>query len=387
MRLFSGAVAVVGAVSVLAIINFYIARNLYRWLSLIFPGVNLVAFICIYVLLTAALIIGFIPLPSFIRNVAGLVSAYWMGIFIYLLIFLLASDIVVLVGRLVRVIPNPPPPDVMFFKGMAAVVLTIAFVCYGLFNANQIRFAYYELALEKGTPSDGLRLVLISDLHLGSMNAERNLAQIVESVNILEPDAVFIAGDIFNDAIGTLADPGRVMELFRSFDAVYGVYASVGNHDGGSKFGAIAEFLDQSGVKLLNDECVTVDGRFVIAGRVDRSPIGGLDGVSRGEIADFLPSPPGDIPVIVMDHNPARIGEYGGEVDLIVAGHTHKGQMFPMNLITNAMYTVQYGHYQKDAGSPHVIVTSGVGTWGPPLRVGSNNEIVCIEVRSVKYGD
>ena len=378
MRLFSGAISVIIAVSVLTIINIYTARSVYRWLLLIFPGVNLIAFISVYVLLTATLIIGFMPLPSVIRNTAGWINAYWMGIFTYLLVFFLASDIIVLLGRLVRLIPGPPSPDVMFFKGVAAILLTIGFACYGFFNANQIRFVYYELALEKTAPSDELRLVLISDLHLGSINAERNLAQIVERINILEPDAVFIAGDIFNDAISTLTTPVRVMDLLRSIDAVYGVYASMGNHDGGSKFGAIAEFLDQSGIKLLNDECVTVDGRFVIAGRVDRSPIGGLDGIRRGEAADFLPAQTGDIPIIVMDHNPARIDEYGGEVDLIVAGHTHGGQMFPMNLITNAMYTVHYGHYQKDAASPHVIVTSGASTWGPPMRVGTNNEIVCI---------
>jgi predicted MPP superfamily phosphohydrolase len=84
------------------------------------------------------------------------------------------------------------------------------------------------------------------------------------------------------------------------------------------------------------------------------------------------------MPVIVMEHNPARIGEYGGEVDLILAGHSHRGQMFPGSLITRAMFAVDYGHYQKDADSPHVIVTSGVSTWGPPMRVGTNSEIVVI---------
>jgi hypothetical protein len=87
------------------------------------------------------------------------------------------------------------------------------------------------------------------------------------------------------------------------------------------------------------------------------------------------------MPVIVMEHNPAHIGEYGKEVDLILAGHTHKGQAFPGSLVTRAMYTVDYGYYQKDTDSPHVIVTSGAGTWGTPMRVGTNNEIVSIVLR------
>ena len=77
----------------------------------------------------------------------------------------------------------------------------------------------------------------------------------------------------------------------------------------------------------------------------------------------------------------ANIGEYGGEVDLILAGHTHRGQVFPANLITKSIFTVDYGHYQKDPGSPHVVVTSGVGTWGMPTRIGTNNEITTILLR------
>jgi hypothetical protein len=82
-----------------------------------------------------------------------------------------------------------------------------------------------------------------------------------------------------------------------------------------------------------------------------------------------------------MEHNPSHIDEYGSEADLILAGHSHRGQMFPGSLVTRAMFTVDYGYYQADANSPHVIVTSGVSTWGPPMRVGTNNEIVSITLR------
>jgi len=79
-----------------------------------------------------------------------------------------------------------------------------------------------------------------------------------------------------------------------------------------------------------------------------------------------------------MDHNPSKIEEYGNEIDLILSGHTHRGQMFPANLIIKALYAADYGRYQKDDNSPQVIVTSGAGTWGMPMRIGSNNEIVMI---------
>jgi predicted MPP superfamily phosphohydrolase len=81
-----------------------------------------------------------------------------------------------------------------------------------------------------------------------------------------------------------------------------------------------------------------------------------------------------------MDHNPANAGEYTTEADLILCGHTHKGQIFPGSLITGMLYTVDHGHYQKDADSPHIIVTSGFGTWGMPMRVGTNCEMVTIRL-------
>ena len=101
----------------------------------------------------------------------------------------------------------------------------------------------------------------------------------------------------------------------------------------------------------------------------------------RCDFADILGEINGDLPIIVMDHNPSNIKEYGKEVDLILSGHTHKGQIFPANLITNLMFTVDYGHFQKNADSPHVIVTSGASTWGMPMRIGTHNEVVSIMLR------
>jgi len=82
-----------------------------------------------------------------------------------------------------------------------------------------------------------------------------------------------------------------------------------------------------------------------------------------------------------MDHSPAYIDEYDSRFDLLLSGHTHRGQFFPFNIITKSIFTVDYGYYQKNPESPHVIVTSGTSTWGTPIRMGTNNEIVSIIVR------
>ena len=83
---------------------------------------------------------------------------------------------------------------------------------------------------------------------------------------------------------------------------------------------------------------------------------------------------------MVLDHQPANVTEYGSEVDLILSGHTHKGQIFPINFITDALFPEDYGYYRADPQSPQQIISSGVGTWGPPMRVGSDCEIVSITV-------
>jgi len=178
-----------------------------------------------------------------------------------------------------------------------------------------------------------------------------------------------------------IRNPDKAIALFRSINASYGVYACLGNHDGGRTLNQMINFLEESNIKLLNDEYVIIDERFALFGRLDANPIGGFGELQRRDISETIAELGVSMPVIVMEHNPAHIKEYGSETDLILAGHTHRGQMFPGLLVTRAMYAVDYGHYQKDTNSPHVIVTSGVSTWRPPMRIGTNNEIAVIKIR------
>ena len=216
---------------------------------------------------------------------------------------------------------------------------------------------------------------------LGAVNSEKRLESIVKNINNLEPDIVSIAGDIFNDDYSAIQNPEEAIDLLKSITTKYGVYASLGNHDGGSTFDEMVRFLEKSDITLLNDEHVIIDDKFILIGRLDPSPIGGFGELQRKDITDILASiDDTNMPIIVMDHTPTKLEQYSEEIDLVLAGHTHRGQIFPGSLITNAIFEVDYGHYQKDATSPHVIVTSGVGTWGMPMRVGSNNEIVSINL-------
>ncbi|TBV84984.1 MULTISPECIES: metallophosphoesterase [Bacillaceae] len=358
--------------------SFYIGRKIFQWMKLLFPQINGTIYGVIYVFFALSLIMVFLPLPAIIKGVMSWIGSYWMGILIYLVIFFLLADLLILTGSILKIIPTPIPQSIPFFASLAVILLTVSFVSYGIYNANQIKHVSYDIQTKETTLSDGMKIILISDLHLGAVNSEKRLESIVQKINKLEPDLVCIAGDIFNDDYNALQDPERAINLLKSITATYGVYGSLGNHDGGKTFGDMINFLERSDIRLLNDEYVIIDERLVLFGRVDPSPIGGFGELKRKDVSEMIASLDASMPIVVMDHTPSNLVQYGNEVDLVLAGHTHRGQIFPGNLITNAVFEVDYGYYQKDADSPNVIVTSGVGTWGMPMRVGSNNEIVSI---------
>lgn len=357
--------------------TYYVGHKLFRWLLFLFPHLNGFIFSLMYSLIAFTLILGFIPFPGVFKHIANWIGSYWMGFFIYFLLFFVLLDIVFIVLRLLKV---EITSQLHFYGGLAVILLTIGFVSYGLYNAAQLKHVSYSVSFAEKNAASGMKIVLISDLHLGAVNSENRLEAIVDEINRLQPDIVCIPGDIFNDYFGSIQKPEKAIETLNKLKAAYGVYASLGNHDAGKTFSLMLDFLERSNITLLNDEYTVIDDRLILVGRLDPNPIGGYGELKRSDIGDLFKEMDPDLPVVVMDHTPINLDEYGEEVDLILSGHTHKGQVFPGNLITKRIFEVDYGHYQRNENSPQVIVTSGVGTWGMPMRVGTNNEIVSIHI-------
>ena len=373
MILISISIAIYGGMS------FYVGKRLYQGLAVLFPYINSILFAAIFTLIASTLFVGIMPVPVMVRRLAFRIGAHWIGFFVYLFLLFLCADVVVFLGSITTLIAQPG--TARFYTTLAAVLLTVILVIYGRYNARRIRHVHYEIQTKTASFPSGIKIVLISDVHFGAVNSEKNLARIVKGINDLKPDLVCIAGDIFNDDVDLIRDPFGAIRLFRKINATYGVYASLGNHDGGVDLGKMLAFLEESNITVLKDEHAVIDGRLVLIGRLDRSPIGGFGGLERKDLTDVLAlidAQERGLPIVVMDHNPAAIKEYGNKVDVILSGHTHGGQVFPATLLTKALFTVHYGHYQKDADSPHMVVTSGISTWGMPMRIGSNNEIVSI---------
>lgn len=362
--------------------NYYIGKKIFKWLQHLFPKINWIVFVIIYSCFALTTVLNLILSSTNLKVNSKVVISivqfgeYWMGLYFYLLLFLLISDLVLFIGRRIKRLPAPVPQSIGFHTRTVVFITVIGLVLYGSYNANQIKETSYHIQLDNHS-LDNLNIVQISDLHLGYINDVDFIVEIVDRINDLQPDIVLMPGDLFNGNYNSLSNPSQAIIELQKINSTYGVYASLGNHDAGQSYNEIINFIEESNIQLLNDEHIIIDNKFVLIGRKDSSPIGD-QGTVRGNVADLFDKIDTDMPVIVMDHQPANMIEYGNEVDLILSGHTHQGQMFPGNLVTNAMFTVDYGHYQKDKDSPQVIVTSGVGTWGPPLRVGSNSEIVQI---------
>ncbi len=300
-----------------------------------------------------------------------------MGFMLYFLLFTLIADLLFLIPQLMKLSFTTHH----LFNGFltVGVLLLTTITCIGGFvNAKSIDHTNYTIKLQGKKDISDIKIVMISDLHLGSVGSEKKLEKVVAEINALNPDLVCIAGDFFDTDFESIQNPDLAIQTLKKLNPTFGTYACLGNHDAGKTHSQMVDFLKKANIQLLNDEYKVIDNRLVLIGRLDKHAIGGYGDKKRKELSEFFTRENTDLPVIVMDHNPANIEEYASEADLILCGHTHKGQVFPANLITNMLFTVDYGYYQKDSNSPHVIVSSGIGTWGMPVRVGSNCEIVTI---------
>lgn len=376
-----GILAIIIVLCLLAGLGYYVSSRLFTGLSSLFTKLRFWPVMLTVAVITLILVLGFVraltPFPTGIKHILGLVSAYCMGFYIYLLLYTVLADLVTAVPRIMKLSFTAQP----IFKGaiaIAVLAMTLVTCIYGFINARQIDHISYKVQLNSKTDISDMRIVMISDLHLGAVGSESRLDNIVAEINSREPDIVCIAGDFFDTDYSAINDPDKALETIKGIKSTYGVYACLGNHDGGETLTQMTEFLKKADITLLNDAYTVIDDRLVLVGRLDAAAIGGYGDMQRKPLSSVLKRENTDMPVVVLDHNPANIDEYTTEADLILCGHTHKGQIFPGNIFTSLLYTVDYGYYRKDSQSPQVIVSSGVGAWGMPMRVGTDSEIVTV---------
>ena len=302
------------------------------------------------------------------RFVRGLykVSAVWMGLLSFLLFGAAGSWVVLAASHLAGFSLN-------FHRSVEILfALVAALGALGLLNASCTRITRATVRLAKLPEAwRGRRAALVSDLHLGHVRNSGFLRRIVTSILREEPDTVFIVGDLFD---GTAIDALRAAEPLKRLVAPQGVYFVAGNHEQFRSDGRFLDAVAAAGVRVLSDEKVEVDGLQIIGvsyrNAVHRSRFGSLlkaVGIDQARASVLLTHAP--------DH--PDVAEAAG-VSMQVSGHTHLGQFVPWSWIARRVYR-QFVYGLSRIGKMVVFTSSGAGTWGPPLRLGSNPEIVMLE--------
>lgn len=319
------------------------------------------AFMLIYVTFSGTID----KLPMWLATTVYHVSTSWLIILFYLFMVFLVLD----VGRWIHLIPQSFTRHSMVGT-LSVCGLMVGIFVYGYFNyRHKVRVAI-DLKTEKQLERP-LKMVMVSDLHLGYHNRRAELARWVNLMNAEKPDMILIAGDIIDRSMRPLLEEG-MHEEFKKLQAP--IYACLGNHEYYSQYEDALQFYRDAGIHLLIDSVTLVNGIQVV-GRDDRF------NVHRKSLAELMHGVDGSRYTILLDHQPFHLdqAEKAG-VDFQLSGHTHYGQVWPVSWIEKGIYENAYGPLQK--GKTQYYVTSGLGIWGGKFRIGTQSEYLVVTLTS-----
>jgi predicted MPP superfamily phosphohydrolase len=301
---------------------------------------------------------------GFVGRVAS-VSSVLFGMHMFLTLLLLLVD----ASRLVHKFPDKP-------TAFAVIGLAVLLTAVGAFRAGGFRVTELEI------PIDGLEgevtLMHISDVHLGPQRGRGYLERIVRETNRLEPDAVLINGDLVD---GASALDSEVLQPLADFEAP--VFFTTGNHEAYVDQDRALEIIEEKGVRILRNEAVEVAGLQLVGLDYMSADLKTYDmhRVNYLTIEEELPKIPIDPerPVVLMHHSPVGLDYVSvNGIDLMVAGHTHAGQVFPATLFARFLFPLSKGLHERNGTK--FYVSQGAGTFGPRMRLGSSNEIDLIRL-------
>lgn len=350
-------------------------------------------------LLTIFIGLAFIlPEDNFLRRPLFKIGAYWLGISLYLILYVAVID-------LLRWIYSKVFKDKYndFYArticALLIIVLTGVTSIYGIINAKIVRTTEYDITINKdGGNFKEMTIAMFGDPQFGYNIGEYHLKQAVDIINKNDVDIVCVVGDIFDNQYSAIKNPDKLIDLFKQIKSKYGMYAVLGNHDVeepilcGFTFNdddienklaskEMLDFIKKSGMVLLYDENVIINDSVNLYGRADQERPN-LGNITRKESGDIFKEVDTAKPLFVLDHEPREYDELEkAGVDLMMAGHTHDGQLWPTKIATDIIWENAYGLWVKNAF--HAITTSGLGLFGPNMRVGTIAEVCIIHVKFI----
>jgi predicted MPP superfamily phosphohydrolase len=257
---------------------------------------------------------------------------------------------------------------------LAAILFGLAFLAtlYGLINARWIRVSRVTVRLPH-LPEfwEGRTAALVTDLHLGPLFGAGFLRRVIKRLRSLRPDVVFISGDMFD---GSTLSVDQLVAPWRKYSTRRGIYYVTGNHDEFAERSIFLDAVKRTGVQVLNNEKITIDGLQIVG-------VHDSEAENPTELRKILRQVQIDRmhPSILLAHRPVNLSVAEEEgISLQLSGHTHGGQIWPWNLLVSRIYGC-FGHGLSRLGKLQLYTSNGVGTWGPPLRVGTKSEIVLMQ--------
>jgi len=312
-------------------------------------------------------------------GIISVIGSFWIPAMIYFFLLIFLSDLVLLFDYFVPIIPAGLKRNRVilkrkaFFGSIAAVSLIVFF---GWVNTLFIRVENIEVDLAKLPKAfNPTTVVFAADFHIGANTQVNRVKDYVDAINAQNPDIILIGGDLVEGSIDGL---GSAAEALAGLRARLGVYAVLGNHEYHGGADDTEAFMRSAGIVTLRNETVTLAGLVNLVGLEDPRSMGHEENnKTSAPLFEILSKRDPLLPTILIFHRPINFEEYAASgVDLTLSGHSHHGQFFPLTLITDLVYPVSYGY--ERIGPMGAYVTSGIGTWGPPVRILTHPEIVKI---------
>lgn len=300
-----------------------------------------------------------LPLP--LLKAMFLLGSVWMVFLLYSVMLLVPADIASFF------LPSMKPSLVYVLPLVCLILL------YGYVNYRNPHVENIEIMLDKDIGTDELTIVAVSDVHLGLGTGPAALHRYVDLINSYNPDIIIIAGDLIDNDM----KPVRAAAFDKELDALkapLGVFMVPGNHEYVSGINDCLDYLRQRNITVLRDSMTVLPGGLQLIGRDDRS------NKHRKELDELMTQADRSRPIILLDHQPYDLAESDSAgVDIQICGHTHRGQVWPLNYITDYIFEQSHG-YRKWTHA-HIWVSSGLSLWGPPFRIGTDSDMAVIKVR------
>lgn len=305
------------------------------------------------------------------------IGSFWLAFMLYLIIAVVLIDFVRVLNYFFHFLPVFS--QIMKFRlGLIVLSIVSVIVIAGHINALWINVKEIPLTIHKKvTGSPEVKILMASDIHLGALIGERREKRLLNIVREQKPDLVLLCGDLVDGEIAPVLrkNLGRHIQEIKT---PLGVYAILGNHEYIGGIDKTLPYLKSINIKVLVDETVTLPDGIQLVGRNDRSSGRGAN--APKQLAELLSGIDQTKPVIVMNHQPFNLQEVAdANVDLHMSGHTHNGQIWPFNYLTEAIFELSWGYLKK--GNTNFYVSSGYGTWGPSVRTGNRPEVVIFKLK------